>query len=135
MFKKSFIVFLFLTFGIVFSGFAQQLLPVQLVQKQLDAYNQRDIEAFLEPYSDTVKVFNFPNELVFEGKTKMRKSYKKMFENTPDLHCTLINRTSLKNTVIDKEYVIFDKKNPALEVIAVYKIKNEKIVEVYFIRG
>lgn len=108
--------------------------PAQLAQLQLDAYNNQDIEAFLSPYADTVKIYNFPNQLSMQGKEAMRERYGKMFQNTSDLHCTLTGRTVLGNTVIDKEYVIFNKNRPASEVIAIYKIADSKIIEVYFIR-
>ena len=52
----------------------QQLLPVTpeiLAQQQLNAYNVRDIDAFLEPYSDSVRIYNFPNKLRMQGKDDM----------------------------------------------------------------
>lgn len=104
------------------------------VQKQLDAYNNRDIDKFLVPYSDSVKIYNHPKELIMSGKAQMRARFSGMFANTPDLHCTLINRMVLGNTVIDQEYVIFNKNNPPSEVLAMYVIENDKIQEVYFIR-
>ncbi|MEL6988875.1 MAG: amidohydrolase family protein, partial [Bacteroidota bacterium] len=66
--------------------------PEELAQQQLNAYNLRDIDAFLEPYSDTVKIFGFPDQPMMEGKEAMRKGYEGMFENTPNLHCKLLNR-------------------------------------------
>uniref|UniRef100_UPI004047E698 nuclear transport factor 2 family protein n=1 Tax=Roseivirga sp. TaxID=1964215 RepID=UPI004047E698 len=125
---------IFLTFNALIGFCAFSQTPAQLAQQQLDAYNNRDIEAFLAPYSDSVKIYNHPNELLFSGKEAMRKRYATKFENTPDLHCTLMNRMVLGNTVIDQEYVINDKNAPPTEVIAIYKIEAEKIVEVYFIR-
>lgn len=104
------------------------------VQKQLDAYNNRDIDKFLAPYSDSVKIYNHPKELLMSGKAQMRARFSGMFANTPDLHCTLINRIVLGNTVIDQEYVIFNKNNPPSEVLAMYVIAEGKIQEVYFIR-
>ena len=112
----------------------QDNVPAILVQKQLDAYNQRNIDAFLEPYSDTVKIYNYPDQLLYSGKEGMRRRYEPMFKNTPDLHCTLMNRMVLKNTVIDQESVIFNKNNPPTEVFAIYKIAEGKIVEVHFLR-
>lgn len=103
------------------------------VQKQLDAYNNRNIEAFLEAYSDSVKIYNHPNELTMSGKKQMRAIFSDMFKNTKDLHCTLMNRMVLGNTVIDQEYVIFNKNQPATQVFAMYKVANGKIQEVYFI--
>lgn len=107
--------------------------PKDLAQEQLDAYNNRDIDAFLIPYADSVKIYNFPNTLIMSGKEQMRSSYSQMFKNTPNLHCELVNRIVMGNTVIDQESVTgfgADK----FEAIAIYKIKGEKIVEVYFVR-
>ena len=123
---------LFLTYQI---GIAQsQNEAARLAQEQLDAYNQRDIEAFLKPYSDTVRIYNFPRELIYKGKEGMRARYKPMFESSPDLHCTLMNRMVLKDMVIDQESVVFNKNNPPVEVFAMYKISGGKIAEVTFIR-
>lgn len=121
---------------ILFSGslFAQELTPEQLAQAQLEGYNNRDIDAFLAPYSDTVKIYNFPAELTTQGKEAMRTGYSNMFDNLPDLHCTLLGRMVSGNTVIDHESVVFRKDRPAMEVFAMYKIADGKIVEVYFIR-
>lgn len=112
--------------------FAQS--PEELAQAQLEAYNNRDLEAFLEPYSDTVKIYNFPNEFRFQGKETMRKNYGGMFERLTDLNCELVNRMVSGDTVIDHERVLFDKDQPRSEVFAVYKVAHGKIQEVYFIR-
>lgn len=47
--------------------------PTELADLQLKGYNERNIELFLEAYSDTVKVYNFPNQLMYTGKTTMRQ--------------------------------------------------------------
>lgn len=128
--RKSLLLLLLITTGL--NGFTQE--AARLAQQQLDGYNNRNIDAFLAPYSDTVKIYNHPKELVMSGKAEMKQRYGNMFANTPDLHCTLMNRMVLGNTVIDQESVIRDKNSPPSEVIAVYKIEGGKIVEVYFIR-
>lgn len=107
--------------------------PVTPVQAQLDAYNKRDIEAFVKPYSDSVEVFMFPNKLMYKGKEILRKDYAEMFANTPDLFCTLKSRMVIGNTVIDEESVVFKKDRPAMHAAAVYKVEKGLIVAVYFI--
>ncbi len=107
--------------------------PEQLVQQQVNAYNSRNIEAFLAPYSEDVEIYDFPNELTEKGKNTIRHSYKKMFKKYPKLHCNIVNRTIMGNTVIDHERVTgID--NKISQVIAIYKIHNNKIAKVYFIR-
>jgi hypothetical protein len=106
----------------------------ELAQSQLDAYNNRDIEAFLQPYSDSVKVYTFPDQFQYQGKVNMRNGYASFFANTPELHCKLINRMVMGNTVIDQEEVTLGKGREPIYAIAIYKIAHKKINEVYFIR-
>lgn len=114
-------------------AFAQTMTPEQLAEHQLQGYNERNINKFLEAYSDSVKVYMFPNKLMYTGKDKMKSGYEGMFASTPDLHCTLKSRMILGNTVIDEERVLLSKSRPLLEAIAIYKVAAGKIQEVYFI--
>lgn len=106
--------------------------PEYIVQKQLDAYNARDIEAFLATYTDDVELFMFPATLLSKGKEAMRQTYAPMFQNTPDLFCEIKNRTVLGNKVIDEEYVRFN--GQFLSAIAIYEVENNKISKVTFIQ-
>lgn len=107
--------------------------PEILAQQQLNAYNLRNIDAFLEPYADSVELYEFPNKLIGKGKTAMRAEYGQMFKNTPELHCEVTKRIVQGNTVIDHETVTGFKGSP-LQAIAIYKIENGKIAKVYFIQ-
>jgi hypothetical protein len=127
-------VFLLLVTGTVFAQQTVEQVSEKLAQEQLDAYNKRDIDAFVAPYAENVKVYKFPNELLYEGKTTMYDTYGRMFARTPDLHCRLVNRIVMGNTVIDQEEVTISKKDPPMNAIAIYKIIDGKIAEVYFIQ-
>jgi hypothetical protein len=105
--------------------------PAALAQQQLNAYNQRDLEAFLEPYSDDVEIYSFPNELQGKGKAQMRERYGKLFASSPELHCELVNRIVLGDTVIDQERVT-GRAGKTLEAIAIYTVRDGKIVRVTF---
>lgn len=63
--------------------------PEQLVQRQLAAYNARDLHAFMLTYAEDIVINEFPNTSISIGKEPMRKRYGTMFENTPDLHCVI----------------------------------------------
>lgn len=106
--------------------------PADLAQRQLNGYNFRNIDAFLEPYADDVEVYLFPNTLQYKGKEAMRKNYTQMFNMVPNLHCELVSRMVQGNVVIDKERVQFGKNIG--EAIAIYHIENGKIAKVYFIQ-
>jgi len=106
--------------------------PADLAQRQLNAYNFRNIDAFLEPYADDVEIYSYPNKLLYKGKEMMRKQYLEMFEKTPNLHCELKERIVQSNIVIDKERVQFGKE--IIEAVAIYHIERNKIKKVYFIQ-
>ncbi|WP_196894056.1 amidohydrolase family protein [Aureivirga marina] len=107
--------------------------PADLAQRQLNGYNLRNIEAFLEPYAEDVEVYDFPSgKLKYKGKDIMRERYQSMFERVPNLYCNLEERIVMRNTVIDKERVTFGDRE--VEAIAIYKIENGKIKQVYFVR-
>ena len=107
----------------------------QLVDQQLVAYNAGDIDAFLQPYSDSVAVYNFPDQLVERGKEAMRRSYNQLFKQYPDLHAEVVNRIVQDNVVIDQERATFTAEGEQVELsaIAIYTIKDQKISEVRFI--
>jgi hypothetical protein len=104
-----------------------------LVQRQLNAYNARNIEAFLEPYADDVELYQFPGKLIAKGKEAMRKDYAQMFTSVTNLHCEIKERIVQGNIIIDKESVSGFGKNK-LEATAIYEIINNKIKKVYFIQ-
>ena len=107
---------------------------VRLAQAQLDAYNQRDIEKFLEPYADTVAIYSYPAQFIYRGKEAMRKEYAQMFQQVPELHCTLVKRIVLGNKVIDEESVFIGKGLPLVRAVAIYTITGGKISSVTFIQ-
>ena len=107
--------------------------PLALVQRQLNAYNARNIDAFLEPYSDDVELYMFPDKLIVKGKENMRKEYGEMFKSLSDLHCEIKERIIQGNIIIDKESVSGMGKTK-LEATAIYHIDNNKITKVYFIQ-
>ncbi|WP_425393072.1 nuclear transport factor 2 family protein [Ekhidna sp.] len=112
------------------SLFAQT--PKELANEQLEAYNARDIEAFLVPYSDSVKVYNEKRELLYQGKETMRVQYGNMFARTPDLNCNLLNRIAVNNTVIEHEEVSFGE-GRKIYAIVMYKVTEGRIQEVHFL--
>lgn len=105
--------------------------PRYLAQEQLEAYNKRDIEAFLKPYAKNVKVYTYPNTLSYEGIDMMRKRYASFFKNTPDLHCKLLKRIVHGNQVIDHELVTINGRQ--VNAVAIYTMENGKITSVTFL--
>ncbi|MDP3312397.1 nuclear transport factor 2 family protein [Lutibacter sp.] len=113
---------------------AQKMEPTTIAQGQLDAYNNQNIIEFLSWYADDVEVYNFPNELVYKGKEEMSKRYINAWKLNPNQKAAVTNRLQIGNTVIDKEHITGRSSGIEANVFAIFKIENDKIVQVYFIR-
>ncbi len=50
----------------------QQSDPVSVVQRQLDAYNARDIDALMATYAEDTEQFDFPNTPLAIGAVAVR---------------------------------------------------------------
>lgn len=111
----------------------EKLLPVTpeiLAQQQLNAYNAGNLEAFLAPFSDSVKIYDQTSgRLLLQGKDAMRKSYGPLFQAAPELHCQVVKRIVSGNTVVDEESVT-GIKDKALTAVVIYTIDHDKIVKV-----
>jgi imidazolonepropionase-like amidohydrolase len=106
--------------------------PEMIVQQQMNGYNGHSLNAFLEPYAEDVRIFEFPDKLVIEGKDQLRKEYQ-FINEIPDLNSQLVNRLIKEDTVVDYLNVTVDVNEPSVQAVAIYKIENYKIKEVYFI--
>ncbi|UII79107.1 nuclear transport factor 2 family protein [Flagellimonas sp. CMM7] len=113
-------------------AFVAEESPANIVQKQLDAYNARDIEAFMDTYSKNIKLYEYPDTLFMEGQEKMKESYGSYFENTPDLHCELKSRIIIGNRVIDEEYITANGVN--FRAVAIYEVENGRIIKATFLQ-
>lgn len=105
-----------------------------VVQKQVEAYNDRDVDAFLSFYSPTVKIYLHPDTLLFEGHEQMRPRYVNLFNDTPDLHCEIVNRIVMGHFVVDHEKVTGYTDGRTVLATAIYEVKDGLIQNVWFIR-
>ena len=76
--------------------------PETLIQRQLDAYNARDIEAFMECWAEDCRYHAFPDQLLAEGAQAVRERHVLRFRE-PHLHGRLINRIVSGDFVVDQE--------------------------------
>jgi len=106
--------------------------PADAVQRQLDAYNDRDLARFVAEYSDTVRVFRPPAiEPAISGKAALADYYTANRFNLPNLHADLLHRIVLGDRVIDHERIHGVRDEP-FEVAAVYRVVEGKIEEAWF---
>lgn len=107
----------------------------ELAQKQLDAYNNKNIEEFISVYSEDIVVMTFPtNEVTLLGMSEFRKRYDELFKNNPNQHAELKGRIVKGNTVIDHEYITGRANGIEAEAVAIYEVTGDLITKVWFIK-
>lgn len=75
------------------------------VQHQLEAFNSRDLDEFMEAYAPGIRIEDGGGEEMMNGAEELRGFYGNLFDNCPDLHCEVVNRISVGDWVIDEEKV------------------------------
>lgn len=106
--------------------------PEIIVNKQLEKYNERNIKAFVETYSEDIKLYKLPETVTLEGQSALKTEYGLFFQQTPDLNAEIVNRIVLGNKVIDKEKVTIN--GQTFFAIAIYEVKDGLISKVTFVQ-
>lgn len=105
-----------------------------IVQKQFEAYNAQDLEAFLATYAADAVICDLNGAATQNGQADIRARYSAMFAQFPENRARLVNRMVLGDIVIDHEDVMRGPDGPRLEAIAIYTVKNGRIARVDFIK-
>jgi hypothetical protein len=108
--------------------------PEQIAQRQLNAYNAGNLDAFVSYYHPEVEVYNFPDQLNYKGRENMRPGYGGFFQANPNLHCELVNRIVIGNKVIDREHITGLSSGGTFDAVAIYEIEGGLIRKVFFLR-
>ena len=110
--------------------------PEDVVQRQLDAYNARDIDAFTAMWADDAQYFEHPLTLLASGAAAIRERHVVRFTE-PNLYGLLVKRMVVGNMVVDQERVTrtFPEGTGQMDVIAIYEVENDRIVKTWFKLG
>jgi hypothetical protein len=106
------------------------------VQKQLEAYNARDIDAFMGWWADDCQYYEFPGRLLASGAAEIRERHLARFKDS-NLLGTLVKRIAVANVVVDQEVVTrtFPEGSGEIDVVAIYEVENGKIAKAWFKMG
>lgn len=115
---------------------AQLLSPEAVVQRQLDAYNSRDIDALLAIYADDAQMFEHPATLLASGSAALRERFAARFEE-PNLQAMLLKRMVMGSFVVDHERVTrtFPEGAGTVELLMIYEVQDGRIKKAWSIAG
>jgi hypothetical protein len=110
--------------------------PEAVVQRQLDAYNARDIDALLAIYAPDAQTFEHPATLLASGSDALRERFAIRFQE-PNLHAALLQRVVMGNTVVDHERVTrtFPEGPGTIELVMIYEVQAGRIIRAWSIMG
>lgn len=109
--------------GEVVSTAPREAEAVAVVQRQVDAYNAHDLDAFVATYSDDVVIYRVPSTTpALAGKDKLIAFYRDTRFNRPQLHVEILSRTVIGNKVIDHERISGLRDAP-FEAVASYVVQ------------
>ena len=101
----------------------------EIIDQQMLAFNNRDINSIMALYTDDTKIYNFADHsLAINSKKECEEIFLKLFEQSPDLNAEIIKTIFFNNKAIVHEYVsgrngISQKK----EQVVIFEIEGQKI--------
>lgn len=110
--------------------------PLNVIQRQLAAYNAKDMEGLLATYAVDAEQYTLHGERLAKGHEEMRPRFLARFSE-PHLNARLISRTVMGNVVVDLESITrnFPEGVGTLEMLCIYEITNGLIQKVSFVSG
>lgn len=110
--------------------------PAAVVQQQLDAYNARDLDAWLATYHPDAEQYELHGPLLARGREAIGSRIRVRFAE-PDLHATLLARIVLGRLVVDHERVTrnFPEGKGSVEMLCAYEVADGLIVKASFAFG
>jgi hypothetical protein len=110
--------------------------PSVIVQRQLDAYNAKDAQAWLSTYAPDAEQYTLHGERLARGHDELKARILARFEE-PDLHAKLLSRTALANVVVDAEEITrnFPEGRGTIEMLCIYEVIDGRIAKASFALG
>lgn len=109
--------------------------PVAVVTAQVDAYNARDLDRFLDCHSPDAVIEDATGQVLMRGRDAMRPVYERLFSQSPELHCEIQQRIHVGRYVIDEESITgfhFAGFPTEVHAAALYRVEGDRIV---YVRG
>lgn len=102
-----------------------------VVDRLVKAYNAGDMEAFLGCFTDSPKMYSFPETLTFDGVEAIRSEYgdqfSKGYRNDPS------GRIVIGRHVVEKAHVTSGEGGGGMDFLTIYSVENGKIARVDFL--
>ena len=107
--------------------------PAMIVQRLCNAYNAKNSQAFFSCIAPDIKVYSPVNALQVQGRKQLEDKFDDQLKKASKTHCEIKSRIEAAGTVVDK-LLIKEPGKVVKEQIIAYKINNQRITCIYFIK-
>jgi len=107
-----------------------------LVDRQITAYQKRDLDAFLTFYAKDVRIRQFDGNILADGTDGLRSFYEPLFRDSPQLKARILHRIAASDYVSDEEETtgVNVPGYPAtMHAVVIYQVKDGLIHDVIFL--
>jgi hypothetical protein len=108
--------------------------PEELAQRQLDTFNDHDLEPFCAVFADDVEIIELPaGTMSLRGIDAFRARYAEVFRDRPRVHAALVGRLVMGSYVVDQESITDGDEHPPEDALAIYQVDGDRIVRMWFV--
>jgi len=98
------------------------------IDRQVDAYNARDIDAFAACYADDLVIVDAAGAEQTRGRAQLVEQYGPWFARNPKLHADVVSRIEIDSYVIDAELVT-GTPDGDIQAVAIYHVGDDGLID------
>jgi len=105
--------------------------PLQVVNERMSAYNDHDIEAFMQTYGESIEISTYSGKSLGKGKKHIQSIFAPMFQEG-EVQVEIHHQIAKDGYVVNHETV--SDRDKTTEYVSIYEVRDGLIQSVCFIR-
>jgi hypothetical protein len=109
---------------------------LELVERQIAAALNRDLDGFLSFYAEDIKVRDFDGNVLLDGRAAMRAQYEPLFRDSQELSIEVARRIKAGEFVIEEENIsgfILAGFPETIHAVTIYRVRAGLIRDMTFL--
>lgn len=104
-----------------------------VIQAHLEAYNRRDLAAFMATLAPDVRMYQFPDSLLYSGRDTLRAVYGRLFERATGLDATITHRFVQGRFVVDRGITTGLPGQAPITDVEIFEVRDGLITRIWFL--
>lgn len=108
--------------------------PEEVVQRQLDTFNDHDLDAFLSLFAADVVIHDLiDGHIILRGIEPFRERYVEVFRDRPRIRADVAGRLVIGRIVVDLEHLTDGDEHPPEDALAIYEVDGPVVTRMWFV--